>query len=190
MTPIQSELVIDGQLSEDEWKLAKPIYLNYQVEPFQGNQASFRTEVRLLGNKQFLYVLAINYDTIGKRNFRSPNLKRDYNFADNDLFGIAIDGFKDERNALVLQSNAYGVQRDLLSFDDRQYDVDWDGLYKVRTQRTDSSWVAEFAIPWQTLRYPKLDESKTQDWGLNFFRVRRSSNEVRIPLILPARLLF
>jgi hypothetical protein len=180
MTPIQSELVIDGQLSEDEWKLAKPIYLNYQVEPFQGNQASFRTEVRLLGNKQFLYVLAINYDTIGKRNFRSPNLKRDYNFADNDLFGIAIDGFKDERNALVLQSNAYGVQRDLLSFDDRQYDVDWDGLYKVRTQRTDSSWVAEFAIPWQTLRYPKLDESKTQDWGLNFFRVRRSSNEVSV----------
>lgn len=180
MTPIESSLTIDGRMSESEWNLAKPILLNYQVEPFQGNNASFKTEVRILGNKQYLYVSAINYDTIGKKKFRSPNLKRDYDFGSNDLFGIAIDGFKDKRNAIVLQSNAYGVQRDLLSFDDRQFDIDWDGLYKVRTQRTDSSWVVEFAIPWQTLRYPKSSSNSNQDWGLNFFRLRRSSNELSV----------
>jgi hypothetical protein len=170
----------DGKLDESIWRKVKPLFLAYQVEPFQGNQASFRTEVKIVYDHKFLYVGATLYDTIGRNNFRAPNLKRDYEFLENDLFGIALDGFSDKRNALVLQSNAYGAQRDLLSFDDRQFDIDWDGLYRVRTQRSDTAWVAEFAIPWQTLRYPNTQTGESQDWGINFFRVRRSSNELSV----------
>lgn len=177
---IDVNMKADGLLDEPAWKDAKSIFLNFQVEPFQGRKASFSSEVKVMYNQNFLYVGAILRDTIGRNRFRSPNLKRDYVFQENDLFGIALDGFLDKRNALVLQSNAYGVQRDLLAFDDRQYDIDWDGLYRVRTQRSDSSWVAEFAIPWQTLRYPKTDGQTAQDWGINFFRVRRSSNELSV----------
>jgi hypothetical protein len=177
---IDVNMKADGLLDEPAWKDAKSIFLNFQVEPFQGRKASFSSEVKVMYNQNFLYVGAILRDTIGRNRFRSPNLKRDYVFQENDLFGIALDGFLDKRNALVLQSNAYGVQRDLLAFDDRQYDIDWDGLYRVRTQRSDSSWVAEFAIPWQTLRYPKTDGKAAQDWGVNFFRVRRSSNELSV----------
>lgn len=175
---ISSHIKVDGHLDESEWNLAKPIYLDFQVEPFQGNQANFKTSIRLLSNQHFLYVAAINYDTVGKNKFRAPNLKRDYAFNENDLLGIAIDAFNDKRNAIVFQSNAYGVQRDLLAFDDMNYDVDWDGLYRVRTHQSDSAWVAEFAIPWQTLRYPNVKNRDAQNWGINFFRVRRTSNEV------------
>lgn len=177
---IESSLKADGHLDESEWINAPTVQLDFQVEPFQGQKASFNSTVKMLYNHQFLYVAAILKDTVGKNSFRAPNLKRDYTFVENDLFGIAIDGFNDKRNALVLQSNAYGAQRDLLAFDDRQFDIDWDGLYRVRTHRSDSSWVAEFAIPWQTLRYPKTDGNKTQDWGINFFRIRRSSNELSV----------
>ncbi len=177
---VDESIKADGILDEPIWKNTKPLYLDYQVEPFQGNKASFKSEVRVVYNHKFLYVSAILHDTIGKNRFRVPDLKRDYEFVENDLFGIAIDGFQDKRNALVLQSNAYGAQRDLLSFDDRQFDINWDGLYRVRTNRTDTAWVAEFAIPWQTLRYPKTQEGQTQDWGINFFRVRRSSNELSV----------
>jgi hypothetical protein len=177
---VDESIKADGILDEPIWKNTKPLYLDYQVEPFQGNKASFKSEVRVVYNHKFLYVSAILHDTIGRNGFRAPNLKRDYQFVENDLFGIAIDGFNDRRNALVLQSNAYGAQRDLLAFDDRQFDIDWDGLYRVRTQRSDTSWVAEFAIPWQTLRYPKMKEGQAQDWGINFFRVRRSSNELSV----------
>jgi hypothetical protein len=177
---IERTLKADGYLDESEWSNAPSAALDFQVEPFQGNKASFSSQVKMLYNHQFLYVAAILKDTIGKNGYRAPNLKRDYQFVENDLFGIAIDGFNDKRNALVLQSNAYGAQRDLLAFDDRQFDIDWDGLYRVRTQRSDSSWVAEFAIPWQTLRYPKTDGTKAQDWGINFFRVRRASNELAV----------
>jgi hypothetical protein len=160
---IESSLKADGHLDESEWQNAPSVNLDFQVEPFQGQKASFNSTVKMLYNHQFLYVAAILKDTVGKNAYRAPNLKRDYTFVENDLFGIAIDGFNDKRNALVLQSNAYGAQRDLLAFDDRQFDIDWDGLYRVRTHRSDSSWVAEFAIPWQTLRYPKTDGNKTQD---------------------------
>ncbi|TBH70080.1 carbohydrate binding family 9 domain-containing protein [Aquirufa antheringensis] len=177
---IEHVLKADGHLDEAEWVKAPAVNVDFQVEPFQGRKASFGSTVKLLYNRQFLYVAAILQDSIGKNSYRAPNLKRDYAFEENDLFGIAIDGFNDKRNALVLQSNAYGAQRDLLSFDDRAFDIDWDGLYRVRTHRSDSSWVAEFAIPWQTLRYPKTDGNKPQDWGINFFRVRRSSNELSV----------
>lgn len=177
---IERSLKADGHLDELEWSNAPFVNLDFQVEPFQGQKASFNSKIKLLYNNQFLYVAAILHDTVGKNAYRAPNLKRDYAFVENDLIGIAIDGFNDKRNAIVLQSNAYGAQRDLLSFDDRAFDIDWDGLYRVRTHRSDSSWVAEFAIPWQTLRYPKTDGNKAQDWGINFFRVRRSSNELSV----------
>jgi hypothetical protein len=177
---IERTLKADGLLDEMEWIKAPSVHLDFQVEPFQGRKASFNSTVKLLYNQQYLYLAAILKDSVGKNAYRAPNLKRDYSFGENDLFGIAIDGFNDKRNAIVLQSNAYGAQRDLLAFDDRQFDIDWDGLYRVRTHRTDSAWVAEFAIPWQTLRYPKTDGIKTQDWGINFFRLRRSSNELSV----------
>ena len=31
---------------------------------------------------------------------------------------------------MTMITNPYGTQRDLLAFDDRLYDVDWDGLWR------------------------------------------------------------
>ncbi len=121
---IERSLKADGQLDEPEWQQAPTVQLDFQVEPFQGRKASFNSTVKLLYNQQYLYVAAILRDSVGKNAYRAPNLKRDYQFVENDLFGIAIDGFNDRRNAIVLQSNAYGAQRDLLAFDDRQFDID------------------------------------------------------------------
>ena len=106
-----------------------------------------------------------------------PNFKRDFSAQAHDLFGVVIDGFNDQRNTASFWTNPYGTQRDLLSFDDLLYDNDWDGLWKVRTTRTDSGWVAEMQIPWQTLRYPRSRDS-VQTWGINFVRNRRFSNEL------------
>jgi hypothetical protein len=89
---------------------------------------------------------------------------------------MAIDGFNDGRNAMVITTNPHGVQRDFLSFDATLIDLDWDGLWKVRTSRSDSGWYAEFAIPWKSLRYNK-PTSETAEWGYNMNRSRRMTNE-------------
>lgn len=174
---ISDKLKIDGHLDEADWQRAKPISRFVQVDPKQGLPATFDTDVRVLYNRQFLYVAAINHDSLGRKAIRTPNFKRDFENRAHDLFGVVIDGFNDRRNGMTFATNPYSTQRDMLSFDDVLYDIDWDGFWKVRTSRTDSGWVAEMQIPWQTLRYVRSTDS-TQAWGINFFRNRRYSNEL------------
>lgn len=174
---VTSNLKIDGILNESEWSFVNTIPQFIQIEPYQGKTPNHFTDVRILFNKNYLYVGVFAKDSLGKKALRAIDFKRDFNPLQHDLITLSFDGFNDQRNAMALATNPYGVQRDYLAFDDTYYDFDWDGLWKVRTTRTDSGWVAEMAIPWQTLRYPK-DVSATQNWGFNIYRNRRLSNEV------------
>ncbi|HLX90578.1 MAG TPA: DUF5916 domain-containing protein [Puia sp.] len=174
---INTNLKIDGVMNEPEWKLARPSPRFVQVEPYQGKNPTFETDVRVLYNRIYLYVGIFARDSLGRKAIRATDFMRDFDYTRHDLIALSFDGFNDKRNAMSFATNAYGVQRDLLSFDDLYYDIDWDGLWRVRTTRTDSGWVAEIAIPWQTLRYPKTNDS-IQTWGFNIYRNRRLTNEI------------
>ena len=174
---IDTELRVDGRLDEAEWSRATIIESFVQADPYQGVAPKRRTVVKLLYSARYLYVAAICYDTVGERNYRVINLQRDYRASQNDFFAFAIDGYNDERNCTMFMLNPYGSQRDLLSFDDNYYEPDWDGLWRGRTQRTDTAWIAEAAVPWKTLRY-KENADSLQTWGISFARLARSINEV------------
>jgi hypothetical protein len=174
---IESQLRIDGVLDEPEWSLSTDSPKFTQIEPSQGAAPDFATVVQVLYNRQFLYVGIFAQDSAGKKAIRATDFKRDFNYLAHDLVTLTFDGFNDQRNAMCFATNAYGVQRDYLSFDDLYFDVDWDGLWRVRTTRTDSGWFAEMAIPWQTLRYPQSADS-LQSWGFNVYRNRRLTNEI------------
>ncbi|MFL5789225.1 MAG: DUF5916 domain-containing protein [Flavisolibacter sp.] len=173
---IQSSLRIDGVLNESEWLLARSSPDFIEIEPNQGATPEFKTIVKVLYNRQNLYVGIFAKDRMGKKAIRATDFKRDFNYMAHDHVVVTFDGFNDNRNAMCFATNAYGVQRDYLSFDDLYFDIDWDGLWKVRTTRTDSGWYAEMEIPWQTLRYRKSNDS-IQSWGFNVYRNRRLSNE-------------
>jgi hypothetical protein len=174
---ITGSIKVDGSLNEEEWKLAKSSPRFVQIEPQQGMAPNFETEVKVLYNRQYLYFGFVCHDSSGKKAIRATDFRRDFGIRSHDHVALSFDGFNDNRNAMALMANAYGVQRDLLVFDDILTDIDWDGLWKVRTTRTDSGWIAEIAIPWQTLRYPKTKDS-VQEWGFNAYRTRRMSNEM------------
>ncbi|MEM9847728.1 MAG: DUF5916 domain-containing protein, partial [Bacteroidota bacterium] len=111
--------------------------------------------------------------TNGRADIRTQNMQRDFNYFQNDLFGIAIDGFLDRRNAMSFQTNPHGTQREILVMDDNIFNREWSGLWQVRTEISDSAWIAEMAIPWKTLRYPPgCDEI-----GIILTRNIRSNNE-------------
>lgn len=171
-----TSVVIDGSLDEAVWQYAAVVSDFGEIDPVQGGVPRQSTIVKLLYNKDYLYVAAICRDSVGRRGLRVPNFQRDFNPPDHDHIAILIDEFHDARNAMAFLVNPYGVQRDVLCFDNRLFDVDWDGLWKVRTSRNDSGWIAEIAIPWKTLRYPD-NGANLQSWGINFVRKRRSGNE-------------
>lgn len=174
---IHGILKVDGILNEPEWNLVRPSNPFTQIEPYQGKAASQQTDIKFLYNRQYLYVGVFSHDPLGKKAIRATDFLRDFDYLRHDLITLSFDGFNDRRNAMSFATNAYGVQRDYLSFDDLYYDIDWNGLWRVRTNRTDSGWYAELAIPWQTLRYPKTKDS-IQNWGFNIYRNRRLTNEI------------
>jgi hypothetical protein len=174
---ISGIIKIDGLLNEEEWRLAAASPEFIEVDPRQGAKPGFKTEVKVLYNRQFLYFGIICHDSLGKKAIRATDFRRDFSYRSHDHVALAFDGFNDNRNAMAMLVNAFGVQRDQLVFDDIYTDLDWDGLWKARTTRHDRGWVAEMAIPWQTLRYPKLKDS-VQQWGFNVYRLRRATNEI------------
>lgn len=182
-TRIENTLKVDGLLDESVWNTAIPITDFVQMEPLQKQPANQKSVFKVLYNHEFLYIGAVLYEPLGKKGLRVPNLQRDFDYGASDQIGITIDGFNDERNAMIFMTNPYGSQRDLLAFDDQLFDSDWDGLWRVRTSRTDTAWVAEFAIPWKTIRYQHLKDLQT--WGINFFRMRRFSNEQTVWSAVP-----
>ena len=173
---VQGTVHLDGDLSETDWQRVVPARGFRQTEPQQGNPATFDTEVRILYDDKNLYIGAICHDTTGTPGVRVPDLRRDFNYFQNDLFGISLDPFRDGRNAVVFQTNPYGGQRDIQVIDGSVYNRDWDAVWDVRTTVTDQGWVVEMVIPWFTLRYPEV--TATTQWGINFVRNIRRRNEV------------
>lgn len=131
-------LIIDGRLNENSWRGAYEVKNFFQVQPIQGAAANPDTRVSVLYDNRNLYIAAFCPDSLGRKGVRVPDLRRDFDFFTNDLFGIAFDPFRDQRNAMVFQTNPHGAQRDILAFDDQFFDREWDALWKVRTNRTDS----------------------------------------------------
>ena len=174
---IDGSIKIDGVLDEPAWARATGASDFIQIDPYQGRPSEFTTIVKVVYNQKYLYFGIVCKDPKGKKAIMATDFARDFDYLRHDLVNLAFDTFNDQRNAIVFATNAYGVQRDLLSFDDLYYDVDWNGIWSVRTTRSDSGWVAEMAIPWKTLRYPQ-NKDTLQSWGFNMYRNRRLTNEV------------
>ena len=156
-----SSIKIDGSLNEPAWSIPDSASSFIQVEPVQGNSAKFSTVVKVLYDENSLYIGAICYDSLGKKGIRVTELYRDFSLFKNDVFSFCIDAFKDERNNMTFAANPLGTQYDYLSFDALLTDADWNGLWKVRTSIRDYGWIAEFEIPWKTLRYKGNDTTQT-----------------------------
>jgi len=162
---------VDGILDESFWQGAEPITEFIQKDPNQGAPISYKTIVRVAYDENALYIGAICYQPAGST--RVQNLARDFSYDENDLFGVVIDGFRDQRSAVSFQTTPYGNQRDVEVIDDREINEDWNARWEVRTRIDDDHWVAEMAIPWRNLRYP----SDADRLGVIFARNIRELNE-------------
>jgi hypothetical protein len=166
---------IDGVLDEPEWRTAEVLTDFRQQLPNTGLPARFRTEVRVLYDEDHLYIAAENFDPEPQRAI-SAGLERDFNTGDSDIFGLALDTFHDRRNAFLFAINPRGGIRDEQVFNDSRIVVEaWEGIVSLKTRMTDSSWIAELAIPMRTLRFD--GSLPVQDWGANFIRRVRRVNE-------------
>lgn len=172
-TRVSGEVTLDGRLDEADWRRAPMTAPFVQVEPVQGGPVSLGTEVRVLFDQDNLYVGFTCHDSAGPAGIRVQDLRRKFDYFENDLVGVSLDPFLDGRNAVAFQVTPYGTQRDLQVYDGDNYNRQWEGVWRVRTTISDSGWTAELAIPWSTMRY----RADGGPWGVNFHRIVRRTNE-------------
>ena len=158
--------LIDGILNDNAWKHATIASDFVQIDPYNGEPGSQKSEVKFIYDDEAVYIGAMLYDT-APDSIVSELSKRD-NLGISDNFGIHIDPYNDAKTTYCFFVNPAGVQMDLKTLAaGRTKDKNWDAVWDSYTRTVDSGWIVEIRIPYSALRFPKKD---IQLWGINFFR--------------------
>jgi len=176
---------IDGRLNESDWQKGEAISDFFRMEPRQGGEYMYETEVRLLYDEKNLYVGAFCADSLGRQGVRVQDLRRDFSWGENDIFLVQLDPQNLKQYCVSFQTTPYGNQRDMQNFNDNNIDNDWNALWSVRTSRTDSGYYAEFAIPFKSIRYEAVEAGESPAWGITFSRLARRDYEQTVFPAIP-----
>ena len=173
----EERIIVDGELTESAWMRAEFATDFTQYEPNTGAPATEQTEVRFLYDSDNLYIGVRCFDSEPDKLVMNE-MRRDIQGVNEDGFAIYLDTLHDERSGFFLGINPAGGRRDGQVSDNPQgrlVNYDWHGVWDVTVTRDSQGWVAEFVIPFKTLRF---SNSPSQVWGLNMLRrVRRKSED-------------
>jgi hypothetical protein len=182
---IQAAPTLDGVINGDQaWSNVPASGGFIQSTPDEGLPASQKTEIRVAFTDDTLYIGIICYDDDPSAIVVSDS-RRDASLRQSDSLTLILDTFADGQNGFVFGTNPSGLQFDGQmsreatsrfgnSGTGAGFNVNWDGVWEVKTQTNENGWSAEFALPFKTLRYAKED---VQSWGLNVQRNIRRRNE-------------
>ena len=186
--PLETGPTIDGDVLNDPvWQGIVPFGDLVQTQPNYGQAATEQTDIRIAYTEETFYVSVVCYDSRPGQLVVS-DARRDANLDNTDAFIFILDTYKDGQNGFIFGTNSLGVEYDAQVDNEGQgnnnvnrqqggtiggFNLNWDASWEVETQVSDIGWSAEFAIPLRTLRF-----QAGKDWGINFRRNIRKSNEI------------
>jgi hypothetical protein len=171
---ISQGMKIDGVLDEPEWADAPVAGDFLQRIPYNGNKATFKTEVKFLYDNSALYVGMMMFDPHPDSIPCQLGL-RDSDWLNADDCSILLSPFNDGINAFIFKLYSSNVQADyklpVTSGNGDDVDMSWDAVWQSQALVNDKGWVAEIRIPYSAIRFPKKD---IQEWSINCIRnIRR-----------------
>ena len=190
----------DGLVDEDIWEGVEAATGFIQQNPDEGAASTERTEVRIAFDDSNLYFGIICFDSQPGNIVVTQN-RRDGSLIDTDSIQILLDTYNDGQNAFVFGTSPTGIEFDAQVTKAGQtrgsaggparaggaggggaqragaaaFNLNWDAVWKVRSQVTTRGWESEIVIPFRTLRYKP---GPGQTWGLNISRNLRRRNEL------------
>lgn len=171
--------VLDGRTDDPAWASAQVIDKFLEYEPHEGRESRFRTEVRVVYDDRFLYVLARMFDP-APDSIVSLLSRRDVRTASEQL-KLVIDSYNDKKTAFQFAVNPAGVKRDYYVSNDQNEDGSWDAVWEVATRIDSVGWVAEFRIPFSQIRYAPGDD---HTFGVIVVRdIARTGERISWPLL-------
>ncbi len=185
---IASAPEIDGEVLNDPLWTSIPATGNLmQTQPNFGYPASEKTDIRIAYTDDTFYLSVVCFDARPAELVVS-DARRDADLDNTDAFIFILDTYRDGQNGFIFGTNSQGVEYDAQVDNEGQgnsnanrqqggtiggFNLNWDASWEVQTKVGTFGWSAEFAIPLRTLRF-----QSGKDWGINFRRNIRKSNEI------------
>ncbi len=177
-TSVSVAPVLDGKLDDPAWARAQSIDKFLEYDPTTGAETRFKTDVRIVHDEKYLYIMARMYDP-APDSIVSLLSRRDVRTQSEQL-KIVIDSYHDKQTGYEFCVNPAGVKRDFYVSSDTNEDDSWDGVWDVATAIDSLGWVAEFRIPFSQIRFPN---ASSHTFGLMIVRdVARTGARISWPL--------
>lgn len=167
------QVLFDGVPDEAFWARALHVTNFTQRDPMQDSAATDHTDVAVVYDGLALWFGA-RMSVVDPERMQAKYMQRDFAYWTDDNFQFILSTFNDRRTGYVFVTNPNGARADVLIGSRSDFNIDWNGVWDVRTTCTREGWSAEFRIPFSTLQF-KRDSVHT--WALNFERNVRSKNE-------------
>lgn len=181
---INSEITFDGIPEEAAWTTLGKFELTMHRPNF-GTTPSETSDIRIGYDDEFLWVGAKLYMKDATKIF-SPSKKRDEELFDYDAFGIVLDTYDDNENALAFFTTPFGLRTDYTIANDAQMggggpgfnsamNSSWNTFWDVKTAIDDKGWYVEMRIPFSSLKFKAENDIATM--GLIISRNISTNNE-------------
>ncbi len=170
---IEKKIKFDGLLSEPVWQQVSHISNFTQRDLNFGEPITERTETAILYDENTMYIGVWCYQKDVSK-IVAKNMNRDFDYESDDNFQIMISPFNDNRNGYLFVINPNGARADIQVYGGEDGNDDWNGVWDVKTTRTDEGWFAEIYIPFSTLQFKN---DSILRWAINFERDIVSENE-------------
>ena len=174
---INGEITIDAMLDEPQWKSAKKVLVNNITRPYDNIPSPVNTEALLMEDGGVFYLAFIAQDPNPEK-IRAYLKDRDRSWGD-DIVGVKIDTYNDQRSAYRFMVNALGVQIDGIESEVTKKESDsWDGIWSSKGRITETGYIVEMALP---LRMLNFNEGLfKQTWGIELVRFLPREERLRL----------
>jgi hypothetical protein len=164
---ISGKITIDAKLDEEQWRHAKKILINNITRPYDNIPSAVHTEALLMEDGGTFYIAFIAEDPDPSQ-IRAFYRDRDKSWGD-DIVGIKIDTYNDQRTAYRFLVNPLGSQIDGIENEVTKRESDsWDGIWDSAGKVNEKGYVVEMALPLRMLNF--TEKSSIQDWGIELMR--------------------
>jgi hypothetical protein len=189
----KESISVDGELNEGVWKRAKSLGFSAADAPFQWksngqldrfiqqypydtSKAETQTRFAMAFDEKFIYAIFICENRNPEKPYVIQSLKRDFSVTNTDAVVLTLSPFNDGQNGFSFGVTPFNSQREGSVENGGGFGVTtaWDQVWFSATKRYGNFWVAEMAIPFNSLRF---NPAKSV-WRFNVSRFDFKNNEI------------
>ncbi|MYI74013.1 MAG: carbohydrate binding family 9 domain-containing protein, partial [Acidobacteria bacterium] len=169
------DLTVDGVLDEPVYQQIPAAAGFIMQEPREGPPATEQTDVWVLFDDDNLYLVVRCWNSAPESEWIIRYKRRDsFNVTSGEYVGVLLDTYYDRRSGYNFGINPIGGRIDMQMTNERDFNMDWNPIWELRTGRFDGGWTIEAAFPFKSLRYRP---GRDQVWGFQLMRNVQWKNE-------------